>query len=296
MNVNRRQFFGAAAATAASAATPDFSSLRAAFRARSSKPIWTAPRTTRSANTPPQASNATWTITCTAPVRAAGEYFQKAMNSVKPMFAKLINARPSEIALVHCTKAGENIVFNGLDIQASGGSVVTNDLHYAGSIHSYIGRAKHGLDVRIVRARDWTIRLEDMEAVIDKKTKLVAITLLSNVNGHIEDVRTISEIAHAKGAYVYADIIQAAGVMPIDVEAMGVDFAACSNYKWLQGLRGAGFLYVRQELQGTVVRDLLYPGYVRFNYSPWVASPDTGEGRVSLRRTKRTPAAISPAM
>jgi selenocysteine lyase/cysteine desulfurase len=211
------------------------------------------------------------------PGEGRGEYAQKVAAEVKPMFARLINAKPSEIAFVHCTKAGENVVVNGLDIQASGGNVVTNDLHYAGSIHSYVGRKKHGMDVRIVKARDWVIDLKDMEAAIDKKTKLVAITLVSNVNGHVEDAKAISEMAHANGAYLYADIIQAAGAYPIDVQALGIDFAACSNYKWLQGLRGAGFLYVREDLQGTVLRDLLYPGYVRFNYPPWVDRPESSK-------------------
>jgi selenocysteine lyase/cysteine desulfurase len=74
---------------------------------------------------------------------------------------------------------------------------------------------------------------------------------------------------------VYADIIQAVGSVPVDVKALGLDFAACSNYKWLQGARGSGFLYVKEELQGSVVKDLSYPGYVHFNYSPWVAARNT---------------------
>ncbi|MCW5982653.1 MAG: aminotransferase class V-fold PLP-dependent enzyme [Bryobacteraceae bacterium] len=212
-----------------------------------------------------------------------GEYVDEAMRQARGMFARMINATPSEIALVQCTKGGENVVVNGLDIQGSGGNVVTNDLHYAGSIHSYIGRRRHGMDVRIVKARDWAIDLNDMDAAIDGKTRLVAITLVSNVNGHIENAAAISEMAHARGAYVYADIIQAAGVMPIDVKALGVDFAACSNYKWLQGVRGAGYLYVRQELQGKALKDLLYPGYVVFNYRPWVASADASKDEFGYR-------------
>ena len=50
------------------------------------------------------------------------------------------------------------------------------------------------MDVRIVKARDWVIDLEDMNAAIDKNTKFVAITLLSNVNGHIENARAITEM------------------------------------------------------------------------------------------------------
>jgi selenocysteine lyase/cysteine desulfurase len=202
------------------------------------------------------------------------EYAAEAMRSVKPQFARLIGAKPSEIAFVQNTKAGEDIVVNGLGIQASGGNVVTNDLHYAGSIHSYVGRQKAGMDVRIVMAKEWVTDLAAMEAAIDTQTKLVAITPVSNVNGQIEDAKAISEMAHANGGYVYADIIQAAGAIPVDVKALGIDFAACSNYKWLQGCRGAGFHYVREELQGTVVKDLLFPGYVRFNYPPWVDAAD----------------------
>jgi selenocysteine lyase/cysteine desulfurase len=173
-----------------------------------------------------------------------------------------------------CTKAGEAAVVNGLRIQESGGNLVTNDLHYAGSIHDYIGRRKAGMDVRIVKHRDWRIDIRGMAKAIDRKTKLVSITLVSNVNGWVEDAKALSELAHAHGAYLYADIIQAAGSVPVDVKALGLDFAACSNYKWLQGARGAGFLYVREDLQGSVVRDLSFPGYVRFNYSPWVTDRD----------------------
>src|SRR6059058_105816 len=63
-----------------------------------------------------------------------GEYANEAVRQVKPLFAKLINAKPSEIGFVVCTKAGEAAVVNGLRIQESGGNLVTNDLHYAGSV------------------------------------------------------------------------------------------------------------------------------------------------------------------
>lgn len=205
-----------------------------------------------------------------------GQYAAEATRQVRPLFAKLINAKPSEIGLVVCTKAGEAAVVNGLRIQESGGNLVTNDLHYAGSVHDYIGRKKAGMDVRIVKHRDWRVDFRDVEKVVDKKTKLISITLVSNVNGWVEDAKRLSDLAHAHGAYLYADIIQAAGSVPVDVKALGIDFAACSNYKWLQGARGAGFLYVREDLQGTAVRDLSFPGYVRFNYAPWVTGKEAG--------------------
>jgi selenocysteine lyase/cysteine desulfurase len=211
------------------------------------------------------------------PGEGRGEYVDEAMRAVKLQFARCIHAKPSEVAFVQNTKAGEWIVFHGLHVARTGGNVVTNDLHYAGSVHSYIGHRNAGLDVRIVKARNWSIDLEDMDAAIDQRTRLVAITLLSNVNGHIEDAKALAEMVHAKGGYLYADIIQAAGAVPVDVKALDVDFAACSNYKWLQGVRGSGFLYVREDLQGRVVKDMLYPGYVSFNYPPWVDARDPAQ-------------------
>lgn len=287
MQIPRRNFLWAAASTAAARpATDDLASLRESFpRALQETYLDAAAHCPLSRYTA-EGVRRYLDFHMYGPGEGRGEYVDRAMKQVRVMFARLINASPSEIALVQCTKAGENIVVNGLDIRASGGNVVTNDLHYAGSIHSYIGHKKHGMDVRIVKARDWRIRLEDMEAAIDRKTRLVAITLVSNVNGHIEDAKALSEIAHSRGAYVYADIIQAAGIVPIDVKALGVDFAACSCYKWLQGMRGAGFLYVKQDLQGTVLRDLLYPGYVYFNYPPWVDRPDPAKEEFPYREPK----------
>jgi selenocysteine lyase/cysteine desulfurase len=211
------------------------------------------------------------------PAQGRRAYVDEASSELRPLFARLINAEPSEIGLVMCTKAGEAAIVNGLNIQSSGGNLVTNDLHYHGSINDYLGRGKAGMDVRIVKHRDWQIDLADMERAVDRKTKLISVALVSNVNGHVENAKALSDLAHSHGAYLYADIIQATGSVPVDVKALGIDFAACSSYKWLQGGRGAGFLYVREDLQGAIVRDLIFPGNVAFNYPPWVTRTDPSQ-------------------
>jgi selenocysteine lyase/cysteine desulfurase len=271
MSINRRQFLGTGAAAAAGATVPDLQSVRSEFPRATSQVYLDAAAHMPLPKYTAEGMRRYLDFHMYGPGEGRGEYAAEAQRQVRPLFAKLINAKPSEIGLVLCTKAGEAAVVNGLRIQESGGNLVTNDLHYAGSIHDYIGRQKAGMDVRIVRHRDWRIELRDIEQAVDKKTRLISITLVSNVNGWVEDAKAISDLAHAHGAYLYADIIQAAGSVPVDVKALGIDFAACSNYKWLQGTRGAGFLYVREDLQGAVVKDLSFPGYVHFNYSPWVA-------------------------
>jgi selenocysteine lyase/cysteine desulfurase len=91
--------------------------------------------------------------------------------------------------------------------------------------------------------------LEDIAKSIRKDTRLVALSKVSTHNGFEHDLEAVCDIAHAKGARVYADIIHAAGCIPLDLHASEVDFAACASYKWLMGDFGLGFLYVRKDVQ-----------------------------------------------
>ncbi len=200
----------------------------------------------------------------------------------KHLFAKLINAQPEDIAFARSAVEAESNLINGMQEHLSDGNIVTHDLHYAASLYNYKMRQQAagllhsgaGESLRIVKHRDWQIDYRDMERAVDKNTKLVSITLVSNVNGYLSDVKAISDLAHAHGAYLYVDIIQGVGAVPVDVQAMGIDFAACSTFKWLMGVKGFGFLYVRSDLQGTVVKPTQHCGGLGFNYPPWIEEPD----------------------
>ena len=201
----------------------------------------------------------------------------------KNLFARLINAKPSEIAFARSTIEAESNLLNGMAHVLAQGNVVTNDLHYTAALYNYKMRQQEGLDLRVVKNRNWRIDIDDMRKAIDGGTKLVSITLVSNVNGYLSDVKLISDLAHSQGAYLYVDVIQAAGAVPIDVRAMGIDFAACSTYKWLMGVKGFGFLYVREDLQRKIVKPTQHSGGVRFNYEPWVDRPDAALDEISFR-------------
>ena len=183
MGINRRQFLGSGASLAAAAKVPDFASIRNEFPRATNQVYLDAAAHMPLPKYTAEGIRRYLDFHMYGPGEGRGEYAAEAQRQVRPLFAKLLNAKPSEIGLVLCTKAGEAAVVNGLRIQESGGNLVTNDLHYAGSIHDYIGRRKAGMDVRIVKHRDWQIDMRDMERVVDNKTKLISITLVSNVNG-----------------------------------------------------------------------------------------------------------------
>lgn len=182
------------------------------------------------------------------------EYFSRQdQMTLKEEFATLIHADAEEVAFVQSTSDGENIVVAGLDLPRQGGNVVVDDLHFTTSLFMYKTLEARGLELRVVKSQDGEVPLEAMKRAIDDDTRLVSMALVSNVNGYKHDVGAISALAHARGAYLYADIIQAVGAVPLDMKAMGIDFAAASTYKWLMAERGFGLLYVRRDLQGTVL-------------------------------------------
>jgi selenocysteine lyase/cysteine desulfurase len=193
------------------------------------------------------------------PGEGRADFNARAQEEIKKKFGALINAAPAEIAYTANTSDGENIVVMGLDLpKQKGANVVIDELHFNTSLFMYKELEKQGLGLRIVKHKNWAIDPEDMARAIDKNTRLVSMALVSNVNGFMHDAKAVSAIAHARGALVFADIIQAVGAVPMDVKALGIDFAASGTYKWLMGERGIGFLYVRQDLQGTVLPTTRY--------------------------------------
>jgi len=141
---------------------------------------------------------------------------------------------------------GENLMAAAVGLGQAAG-VVTDAFHYDASLAMYGELRRGGVPVTVVSPRKNAMDLRDFEAAIGKDTRLVAVSLVSSLTGFKHDLKALCEIAHAKGALVYADIIQAAGAIPIDVRESGVDFCSCGTYKWLMGDFGTGFLYVRAD-------------------------------------------------
>ncbi|MBI3568039.1 MAG: aminotransferase class V-fold PLP-dependent enzyme [Gemmatimonadetes bacterium] len=191
----------------------------------------------------------------------------------RELFAQLINAKPGEIAHVSSTSEGENLVVQALGLHRDfSGNVVTDGLHFEGSIMHLLELRKKGLDVRVVApTKDARIDMRDLERAVDRKTRLIEVSAAAMYNGFQHDLKAVADLAHAHGAYVYADIVHAAGAGPFDVKASGIDFASCSSFKWLMGDFGLGFLYAREEVLDRIERPVV--GYyqaddIDANYPP----------------------------
>ncbi|MEM3536390.1 MAG: aminotransferase class V-fold PLP-dependent enzyme [Candidatus Bathyarchaeia archaeon] len=164
----------------------------------------------------------------------------------KSLFAKLIGAKPEEIATIENTSVGMNIAANVLHYPP-GSKIVTTDLEYPSVVYPWL-RKSLGVKIHYVKNVDGRILLEDVAKAVDDKTVAVAISHVEYVNGCRNDLRALSEIAHKHGAYLIVDAIQSAGAIQIDVKKDDVDFLATACYKWLLSPPGAGYLYVKEEL------------------------------------------------
>ena len=187
----------------------------------------------------------------------------------KALFATLIGAEVNEIAYVPSTSFGENLVIESLGLHEDfHGNVVTDGLHFEGALMHLMELKKKGLDVRVVQpTKEFRIDMKDLEKVVDRNTRLIEVSSVAMYNGFEHDLKAVADLAHAHGAYVYADIIHSAGCGPFDIAATGVDFAACSTFKWLMGDFGVGFLYVRRQVQQRLDRPVV--GYVEGNVTAY---------------------------
>ena len=177
----------------------------------------------------------------------------------RQLFAQLINAHPSEIASVSSTSAGENLVVRALGLDhRRDGNVGTDGLHFEGALMHLDVLRRSGLDVRVVKPTpDARIDMRDLERLVDRKTRLIELSATAMYNGFQHDLKAVADLAHAHGALVYADIVHAAGAEPLDIHATGIDFAACSSFKWLMGDFGLGFLYARESAWDHITRPVV---------------------------------------
>ena len=178
----------------------------------------------------------------------AGWY--RRVTEVRSLAARLIGARgPQEIALIPNTSTGLSMVANGLKWSA-GDEVVITGVEYPANRYPWIDLA-HRRGVRVVEVpqhADGRIDVEDVVNAITNSTRVVAISHVQYASGHRIDLKPISDVAHMAGAYLCVDAIQSVGVLPVDVQAMGIDFLAADGHKWMLGPEGAGVLYCHEDL------------------------------------------------
>ena len=163
-------------------------------------------------------------------------------------FARVVNAEPDEIALFTSVSAATAALASSLDFTGRRRKVVVSEAEFPSVGQIWLAHRKYGAKVVWLPVRDGVVHLEDYEWAIDEETLLVSACHAYYQNGFVQDLPAIAEMAHGAGAWLYADAYQTTGIHVVDVEALKVDFLASGTHKFLMGIPGIAFLYVRHEL------------------------------------------------
>lgn len=200
---------------------------------------------------------------------APWDYWVERTEAARGAFARLVDARPDDVAVTTSLSAGVSALASALDFSKRP-KVVISDYEFP-----TIGQIWHAQELR--GAEVHVVDPERVEEAIDERTAIVSVTGVCYRNGARLPVEEIARVAHERGALVLLDAYQAAGTYPLDVRELGVDVLASGVLKYLLGSAGLAFMWVRPGLSTELVptetgwfadRDIFEMDHTRYAPSP----------------------------
>lgn len=214
------------------------------------------------------------------------------MEKVREKAAAFLNARlPEELVFVRGTTEGINLVANswGNSLVRAGDNIIISAMeHHANIVPWQMLCERVGAQLRVIPLnQNGTLQLEALPTLLDARTRLLAITQVSNVLGTENPVAEMIALAHQQGAKVLVDGAQAVMHHPVDVQALDCDFYVFSGHK-LYGPTGIGVLYAKEDILqamppweggGSMIATVSLTEGTTYAKAPWrfeAGTPNTG--------------------
>ncbi|MEM9869397.1 MAG: aminotransferase class V-fold PLP-dependent enzyme [Bacteroidota bacterium] len=172
---------------------------------------------------------------------------------VRKKVADLFSVSSEEIALIHNTTEGMNLIARSFDLKPGDEVILGNHEHASGTIPWEVWQETKG--IKLIRPElpilpeSVTDLVNVYQKAITPKTKIISMCHIVNTNGMILPVKEVSKIAHERGILVGVDGAQSAGMFTINLKELDCDFYTASSHKWLFSPKGVGIFYAKKESQ-----------------------------------------------
>ena len=191
--------------------------------------------------------------------------FRDLLEQSRVKVARQLGVTADEIALVRNTSEANNIINNGLPLETDDEVIVWDQNHPTNNVAWEVRAERFGLHVTKVSTPTTPTGKDELISIFERaltpRTRVLALTHVSNVSGIRLPARELVEVAHERGIYVHLDGAQTWGVLDLDLREIGCDSFTASAHKWLCGPREVGLLYVKAEHV-----DRIWPGVVSANW------------------------------
>jgi selenocysteine lyase/cysteine desulfurase len=184
----------------------------------------------------------------------------------RALVAQLLSVDAADVAFLASTSRGLDVAIKSISWQP-GDNIVFAESEFPTTAFAAAHLAASGVQRRVVTGSGGAVPAERYGAKIDDRTRLVVASLVSYKNGFMIDVPELAAVAHARGALLFVDAVQAVGAVP--VHAGAADFLCAGTYKWLLGAHGLALFYVNPALG-----DRITPPYVAYRGVTDLFAPD----------------------
>lgn len=181
----------------------------------------------------------------------------------RSVMARLLGAKPSELAFTKNTTEGLNIAAHGFDLQR-GDNIVLTDLEHVANVWVWKHWEAKGVEIRSARSREGRLPLDAFLERMDARTRVVSTAYVTYGNGYRVNLPELGRACRERGVRLVVDGVQAAGILATPLNALEADIIAIGGHKGLFGLTGSGLVYCREDLVNELRTD-------------FVKRPDTAE-------------------
>jgi cysteine desulfurase / selenocysteine lyase len=173
--------------------------------------------------------------------------YEQSLAAYRRRIAAFIGGRGDEVALLRNTGDGATILAQGLDL-GPGDEVIGGANEFGSNAYPWLALRERGVTVTLIDAPRARMTPDVLRRAMTRGTKVVTVSWVTFDDGYRHDLAALAEVAHAGGAILAVDVMQALGAFPLDVATTGVDAVYAGGAKWLMALQGVSFLWLRAEL------------------------------------------------